>query len=127
MTMNTRILLALILSSVSMLPLRVAANPSHDDQPPPPKNLYRSLEAGSPSRPAGTLHGSIESIDYASGTLILRSGNHSQLVSIVPSTTIYGGGGGGYTGLSDLRRGQNVSISVYEIDGRLVAQSIRVK
>ena len=121
MTMSTKILLALTLSSLSMLPLRAAA----DNQPEPPKNLYRTLESGSPAHPAGTLHGAIESIDYSSGTLLLRAGSRTQVVAIVPSTTIYGGKG--YAGLSDLRRGQNVDISVYEIDGRLVAQSIRVK
>jgi len=122
MIMITKRLLALIiLGSVFLLPLRAAADP----QQSPGNNLYRSLESGSPSRPAARVHGVIESIDYASGTLVVRSGGRDTVVAVVPSTSIYGGGG--YAGLSDLRRGQQVEISVYEVDGRLVAQSIRLK
>ena len=121
MTMTTKLLLTIILGSVILLPLRVVADPPGS----PPNNLYRSLESGSPSRPAARVHGVIESIDYSSGTLVVRSGGRSTLVAVVPSTSIYGGPG--YSGLSDLRRGQSVDISVYEIDGRLVAQSIRLK
>ncbi len=121
MTMTTKQLLAVILCSVSWLPLRVAAHA----QESPPNNLYRSLESGSPSRPAARVHGVIASIDYASGTLVVRHDGHNTLVAVVPSTSIYGGPG--YAGLSDLRRGQTVDISVYEVDGRLVAQSIRLK
>lgn len=121
MTMTTKLLLAIILGSVCSLPLRAAADPPGS----PPNNLYRSLESGNPSRPAARVHGVIESIDYSSGTLVVRSGGHTTLVAVVPNTSIYGGPG--YSGLSDLRRGQTVDISVYEIDGRLVAQSIRLK
>ncbi len=121
MTMTTKLFLAIILGCVSLLPLRAAADPPQS----PSNNLYRSLESGSPSRPAARVHGVIESIDYASGTLVVRSGGHTTMVAVVPSTSIYGGPS--YAGLSDLRRGQNVDISVYEIDGRLVAQSIRLK
>jgi hypothetical protein len=122
MIMTTKLFLAIvILGSVFSLPLRAAADP-HES---PPNNLYRSLESGSPSRPAARVHGVIDSIDYASGTLVVRSGNRTTVVAVVPSTSIYGGGG--YAGLSDLRRGQMVEISVYEVDGRLVAQSIRLK
>ena len=121
MTMTTKSLLAIIiLGSVFSLPLRAVADP-----PSPGNNLYRSLESGSPSRPAARVHGVIESVDYASGTLVVRGNKGTTVVAVVPSTSIYGGGG--YAGLSDLRRGQNVEISVYEIDGRLVAQSIRLK
>jgi Domain of unknown function (DUF5666) len=122
MTMTTKQRsLAIILGSLCVLPLRAAADPPQS----PPNNLYRSLESGNPSHPAARVHGVIESIDYSSGTLMVRSGGRDTLVMIVPNTTIYGNGG--YSGLSDLRRGQQVEISVYEVDGRLVAQSIRLK
>jgi hypothetical protein len=122
MTMTTKTLLTLALCSITVLPLRVAADPPGGV---PPGQLYRSLESGAPSRPAGKVHGTIESIDYSSGVVIVRSGNRITAVAIVPSTTIYGGGG--YAGLSDLRRGQTVDMSIYEIGGRFVAQSVRVK
>lgn len=122
MTMTAKLSLAIIiLGSFFLLPLRAAADPDKS----PPNNLYRSLESGNPSHPAARVHGIIESIDYASGTLVVRSGNRATVVAVVPNTSIYGGGG--YAGLSDLRRGQMVDITVYEIDGRLVAQSIRLK
>lgn len=121
MTMNTKFLVIIALCSITMLPLRVSADPHKI----PPGQLYRTLESGAPSHPAAKLHGVIESIDYSAGTIVVRSGNRIDAVAIVPSTSIYGGDG--YAGLSDLRRGQNVDISVYEIDGRLVAQSVRVK
>ncbi|HET9030626.1 MAG TPA: hypothetical protein VFN49_10630 [Candidatus Aquilonibacter sp.] len=91
----------------------------------PPGQVYRSLESGAPVRAAGTVHGIIEAVDYSAGVVIVRAGRSAQAVAIVPSTTIYGGQG--YSGLSDLRRGQSVVISVYEVGGRLVAQSVRVK
>ena len=121
--MNTKIFLPLLLCSMTVLPLRVAADPPMGHVPP--GQVYRSLESGMEARPAGTVHGAIESIDYASGTVVVRAGNRIAVVAIVPSTSIYGRDG--MSGLSDMRRGQNVEISVYEVGGRLVAQSVRIK
>ncbi len=92
--------------------------------PPMAKNVYQSLES-SKAHPAGVLRGSIESVDYASGSIELRSSRGEQTIAVVPSTTIYNGNE--YAALSDLRKGQTVEVSVVEIDGRLVAQSIRLK
>ena len=120
MTMNTKYVFALTLGCIALLPLRVFADP------PSSSSLYRSLESGAATlRPAANLRGTIESIDYASGMIVVRSGDRTTPVAIVPNTTIYGHDG--YAGFSDLRRGQNVEISVYEVDGRLVAKSVRLK
>ncbi len=84
-------------------------------------NVYRSLEAGR-ARPAGVLHGTIASIDYSAGTLVLNNGAR---ILVTPSTTI--SSGRGYRAFSDLRRGQHVAVDVSKVDGALVAQSIIVR
>ncbi len=90
----------------------------------PPPNLYRSLESGKPARDAGEIHGRIVSVDYPSGQVVVREARRSDTVAVVPGTTIYRHGQ--YATLADLRPGQHVSISVYEVGGRLVAQTIRL-
>ena len=91
----------------------------------PPANLYQQLESGHQTRPAGVLRGTIDSVDYSGGSLVLHTSKGAQMIAIVPSTTIYNGND--YATLSDLRKGQNAEIAVIEVDGRLVAQSIRLK
>jgi hypothetical protein len=91
--------------------------------PTPTPNVYRSLESG-PAHDAGEIRGTIDSVDYPGGTLVVRSGKDKRVVAVVPSTTIYRHGQ--YSTLADLRRGQKVDISVYEVGGHLVAQTIRI-
>lgn len=98
--------------------------PASAQTPTPTPNLYRSLEAGPSSHPAREIHGTIESVDYPGGTLVVRDGSRSRVVAVVPATTIYQHGG--YATLADLHRGQHVDISVYAVGGRLVAQTIRI-
>ncbi len=90
----------------------------------PSANVYRSLESGRPVHDAGEIRGRIESVDYPGGTLVVSSGRTKRVIAVVPSTTIYRRGE--YSTLADLRRGQKVDISVYEVGGRLVAQTIRI-
>jgi hypothetical protein len=87
-------------------------------------NVYRSLESGRPVHDAGEIRGRIESVDYPEGTLVVRGRMGKRVIAVVPSTTIYRRGE--YSTLADLRRGQRVDISVYEVGGRLVAQTIRI-
>jgi hypothetical protein len=98
--------------------------PAPAQTPTPAPNLYRSLEAGPSSHPAREIHGTIESVDYPGGTLVVRDGWRSQVVAVVPATTIYQHGE--YATFADLHRGQRVDISVYAVGGRLVAQTIRI-
>jgi hypothetical protein len=90
----------------------------------PPPNVYRSLEAGKPTHAVGDIHGLIVSVDYPSGLLMLQVAGRRRTVAVVPSTTIYRRGQ--YATFSDLRPGERVSISAYEVSGRLVAQTIRI-
>lgn len=84
--------------------------------------MYRSLEAGRRARPAGLVRGTIRSVDYASGTLLVSGG--PGVIALLPSTAIYVRHG--YGALSDLRAGQRVEIAVTAIDGHYIAQSVRV-
>ena len=94
------------------------------DTASPSPNLYRSLESHAP-RNAGIIQGRILAVDYSSGSIRIRGPHGIQVVAVVPSTTIYNGRG--YATLSDLSGGQLVEIAAYEVGGRLVAQSIRLK
>lgn len=94
--------------------------------PPQPYPVYRSLESGKAAHNAGMVRGTVENVDYSGGMVTIRTRGHEIVsVAVVPSTAIYQGGQ--YGTFSDLRRGQLVEISMYEVDGRLIAQSIRVK
>lgn len=111
--------MAVLTSIALMLPTRALADPS-----PTPANVYRSLDSKS-ARDAGVIRGTIDSVDYASGSVVVRGQHGLQTVNLTPSTTIYHGSQ--YATFSDLRRGQSVEIDVYEVSGHLVAQSIRMK
>ncbi|MGB6985977.1 MAG: hypothetical protein WBD74_08420 [Candidatus Aquilonibacter sp.] len=114
-----RALAALMLVCMGML----AGAGSARAQTPTP-NVYRALESGPAARPAAEIRGRIESVDYPGGTFAVRVGASMRIIAVVPSTTIYRGGG--YATFSDLRRGRNVDVTVYEVGGRLVAQMIRL-
>lgn len=87
-------------------------------------NVYRSLEAGKPVHAVGELSGRIVSVDYPAGTILVATGKANRTVTVLPSTSIERRGQ--YATLSDLRAGQHVKIAVYEVSGRLVAQTIRL-
>jgi Cu/Ag efflux protein CusF len=86
-------------------------------------SIYRSLNAGKPAHSAGTVRGKVVSIDYVRSEITVKTGHATELVAVVPSTAFYHGRQ--YATLSDLRRGQRVEIDVSEIDGSLVAQTVR--
>ena len=110
---------------VALLAVLVTAVPSHAcADPSPPPNVYHSLDS-SPGHPAGTIEGTIASVDYASGSLVVRGRHHVHSISLVPNTTIYHNGQ--YATLSDLRRGQIVRITVFQVGDRLVAKTITFK
>lgn len=94
--------------------------------PGQPYPVYRSLESGKAAHNAGVVRGIIENVDYSGGMVTIRTRGHELVsIAVVPSTAIYQRDQ--YGTFSDLRHGQSVEISMYEVDGRLVAQSIRVK
>ncbi|HTX57638.1 MAG TPA: hypothetical protein VMD47_11125 [Candidatus Acidoferrales bacterium] len=115
-----RALAALALCVLSVF----VASPAPAQQQTATPNLYRTLESDHPAHPAAEIRGFIEKIDYPGTTLIVRTGAATKVVAILPATTIYQRGG--YATFAALRRGQRVVISVYEVGGRLIAQTIRI-
>ena len=94
--------------------------------PPVSNPVYRSLESGKAAHDAGIVRGVLEQVDYSGGLIYVRThGREIVVVAIVPSTGIYEGRQ--YATFSDLRPGRPVEMSIYEVDGRLVAQTIRLK
>ena len=116
-----RTLGALILVCLATLAL---AAPAGAQTATPSPNLYRALESGRNARPAAEIRGRIDSVDYAGGTVAVRAGGNVRIIAVTPSTTIYQHGG--YATFSDLRRGQMVDVTMYQVGGRLVAQTIRI-
>jgi hypothetical protein len=116
-----RVLAALVLVCVGVL---FGARAASAQTSTPTPNVYRALESGGSARPAAEIRGRIDSIDYPGGTFAVRINGNTRVIAVTPSTTIYQRGG--YATFSDLRRGQNVDVSVYQVGGRLIAQTIRI-
>ncbi len=114
----TRALAAILLCIGALF----AAGPVAAQTPTP--NVYRALESGRAAHPAAEIRGRIDGIDYPGGTFAVRTNGSTRIIAVTPSTTIYQHGG--YATFADLRRGQSVVVAVYEVGGRLVAQSIRL-
>lgn len=111
---------AVLTGLVALSPLCAWADPGS------PNPVYRSLESGKAAHDAGVVRGVIADVDYSGGMLTIKTRGHDVVsVAVVPSTAIYQRAQ--YGTFSDLHRGQTVEISVYEVDGRLVAQTIRLK
>lgn len=87
--------------------------------------VYQSFESGKPSHDAGIVRGEIHSVDYGTGSIVVRTARGPVQITVLPSTSIYVHGQ--YATLADLRRGASVEIAVSEVDGRLVAQTIHLK
>jgi hypothetical protein len=85
-------------------------------------SVYQSVES-SKAHNAGRVQGRIVSIDYSAGQIVVDTGHGRTPVAVVPSTTFYHGRQ--YETLSDLRVGQRVDIAASEVNGSLVAQTIR--
>jgi hypothetical protein len=78
-----------------------------------------------PSHPRGPVVGNLASVDYGRGQLSVLSSGRLITVVVLPSTAIYRGEK--YATLTDLRPGMHVEISVNEVDGNVIAQTIRIK
>lgn len=102
----------------------LAVMPAGAQTASPSPNVYRALESGRGARPAAEIHGRIDSVDFPGGTFAVRINGGTRVIAVMPSTAIYQHGG--YATFADLRRGQSVAVTVYEIGGRLVAQTIRL-
>lgn len=78
-----------------------------------------------PSHPRGPISGTVSSVDYGRGQMVVNSRGRAVVIVILPSTAIYRGGA--YATLTDLQAGMHVDISASESDGNLIAQIIRIR
>lgn len=121
----TRPLLTLV---AAVLMAAFAAGPVFADPPAWAHGLgvYRSENEQGRASDRGVITGSIVGVDYANGAMVLATNRGRVEIQVTPSTTIFFGNHG-YATLSDLARGSRVQVFVSQIDGRLVAQIIRIK
>ena len=90
--------------------------------PPPHSNPYTG---DAPSHPRGPVIGNIVNVDYGRGQLSVAAHGRTVIVVVLPSTAIYRGES--YASLTDLKSGMHVEITVNEVDGNVIAQTIRIK
>jgi hypothetical protein len=89
---------------------------------PPGPGFYSSDD--SRSRDRGQIAGEVVGVDYGRGILFVANHRGRIAVLVLPSTTIYRGRS--YATLTDLTNGMRVQIEANEVDGRLIAQIIRI-
>ena len=78
-----------------------------------------------PGQDRGTIRGEIQAVDFGHGQIAVVLSNHRRVViDVPPGAAIFRGHR--TLGISDLSTGMMVEISLSEIEGRLVAQIIRV-
>jgi hypothetical protein len=97
------------------------------DPPPWAHGHGRTFVQGQPSsgQSHGVIAGTIAGVDYGSARLLLATPRGLVPVAVTPTTSIFRGSG--FASLADLARGARVSIDFSEIEGRLVAQIIRIR
>jgi hypothetical protein len=98
------------------------------DPPPWAHGHGRKLMEGPPpgsQAQHGVIAGTIAGIDYGSASLLVSTPRGLVPVAVTPTTSIFRGSG--FASLADLARGAHVSIDFSEIEGRLVAQIIRIR
>lgn len=81
-------------------------------------------QQGNPKSHA-TVTGTIAGIDYGSASILVETSRGMVPVAVTPTTSIFHGST--FASFSDLGRGARVSVDVTEIDGRLIAQIIRIR
>jgi hypothetical protein len=81
-------------------------------------------QQGSP-RSHATVTGTIAGIDYLNASILVATPRGMVPVAVTPTTSIFRGST--FASFSDLGRGAHVSVDVSQIDGRLIAQIIRIR
>ena len=74
----------------------------------------------------GAIRGTIADVNYSSGAITIATGHGRIAVQVTPSTNIFFDRSG-YATMADLTQGTHVEVFVSKIEGRLVAQIIRIK
>lgn len=83
-------------------------------------------QAGAVREPShGTLTGTIVGVNYDSASILVGTPHGVVPIAVTPTTSIFRGSG--FASLSDLGRGARVEVDFSQVDGRLVAEIIRVR
>lgn len=98
--------------------------------PPPWAHGHRHKQNQNGDQSAGprshaTVSGTIAGVDYGSASILVETPRGTVPVAVTPTTSIFRGST--FASFSDLGRGARVSVDVTEIDGRLIAQIIRIR
>jgi hypothetical protein len=100
---------------IAIVPLAAVAAPTPS---PPPSTAD--------ARDGGTIDGRVTAIDYQRSVIGVESPLRGHIdVSVMPSTSVEGGGAG-YHAFTDLKAGQRVQIISSIAGGKYVAQIIRI-
>ena len=85
------------------------------------------FESATSAHDRGVISGDIVSIDYARGIVEIQTARRGRVVvQMLPSTAVLRHGDQ-YGSIGDLAHGVRVSVNVSEVDGRLVAEMIRIR
>lgn len=102
--------------------LALGAGVAVADQPPWAHG-NKHMEGRAPARAA--ISGTVIGVDYASASILVGTPRGVVPVAITPSTGIYRGNS--FASFADLGRGAHVDIEAAVINGRLIAQFIRIR
>lgn len=96
--------------------------------PPPWAHGHQDQEkkgdSGPQVRSHGVVSGTIVGIDYGMASILVATPRGVVPVAVTPTTSIFRGPG--FSSFADLGRGAHVTVDVSEVDGRLIAQIIRI-
>lgn len=84
----------------------------------------RTAEAAPGGRARALIVGTIAGIDYTTASVLVATPHGVVPVAITPSTSIYRGRS--FASFADIGRGAHVEIDAAAIDGRLIAQLVRI-
>lgn len=91
---------------------------------PPPWAHGLPLVGGS-ARSHALVSGRVVGIDFATNSILVETQHGNVPIAVTPSTSIFRGQS--FASFAELGRGSRVDVDVSEIDGRLVAQIIRIR
>ncbi len=91
---------------------------------PPPWAHIRGQSPGE-ARAHAVITGTVVGINYAVASILVATPHGLVPVAVTPSTSIYRGSG--FASFADLGRGAHVEIDASDLNGRLVAQIIRIR
>lgn len=109
---------ALLTAAVAALslagPAASATPPAAASETPPPR-----------ASNGGVINGQVESVDYQRGILAVTAHGKKMEVTVLPSTSIQGPGGG-YHSIAEITRGAQVQIFTSVTEGKWTAQIIKL-